>query len=263
MSLPRLVATDLDGTLLRSDGTWSPRTERVLGELERRGVPVVIVTARPIRWMADLLPLVGHSTATVVSNGAVVYDAHAAQVLELTGIGRREGLALLEAISAAVPGATYALECESGIVRDPRFVEPHPFPEGSPVGELAELWTEPAVKVMVRHPHLDDDEFRERTLAAVGGRGNATWSVPDLVEIGPPGVDKATTLARVAAGLGIAPQETLAFGDMPNDLPMLRWAGTSYAVANAHPSVLAAADHVAPPHDDDGVALVLARTFRL
>jgi len=250
-------------TLLRSDGTWSRRTEEVLGEVERCGIPVMIVTARPIRWMADLLPLVGHSTATIVSNGAVVYDAHAGRVLELTGIEPAEGLALTRAISAAVPGATYALECEGGIVRDPRFHEPNRFPEGSPVGDLSELWIEPAVKLMVRHPAMDPDEFRARTIAAVGDRANATWSVPELVEISPAGVDKATTLARISARMGVSPDDVVAFGDMPNDLPMLRWAGTSYAVANAHPDVIAAADRLAPANDDDGVAVVLAGIFGL
>ena len=71
-------------------------------------------------------------------------------------------------------------------------------------------------------------------------------------------VTKAATLARVAAELGVEAADVIAFGDMPNDLPMLAWAGTSYAVANAHATVLAAADHVAPPNDADGVAVTLA-----
>ena len=91
-----------------------------------------------------------------------------------------------------------------------------------------------------------------------------TWSSDSaLLEISAPGVTKASTLALVAADLGIRAEEVVAFGDMPNDLPMLAWAGTSYAVANAHPSVLAVADHIAPHHDDDGVAQALAALFAL
>ena len=63
--------------------------------------------------------------------------------------------------------------------------------------------------------------------------------------------------------MGIGPRDVVAFGDMPNDLPMLEWAGTSYAMANAHASVRDLADHLAPANDDDGVAVVLADLFEL
>ncbi len=88
-----------------------------------------------------------------------------------------------------------------------------------------------------------------------------TWTVDGLVEISAVGVTKATALARIADELGVAAADVVAFGDMPNDLPMLRWAGTSYAMANGHPDLLAAADHVAPTNDEDGVARVLAGLF--
>ncbi|MGZ6753442.1 MAG: HAD family hydrolase, partial [Nocardioides sp.] len=77
------------------------------------------------------------------------------------------------------------------------------------------------------------------------------------------GVTKASTLALLCADLGVTADDVVAFGDMPNDLPMLAWAGTSYAMADAHPTVTAAADHVAPGHDEDGVARVLAGVFDL
>ena len=83
------------------------------------------------------------------------------------------------------------------------------------------------------------------------------------MEISGPGVTKASTLALLCEELGVAPEEVVAFGDMPNDLAMLRWAGTSYAMANAHPSVVALADRQAPSHEDDGVAAVLEELFGL
>jgi Cof subfamily protein (haloacid dehalogenase superfamily) len=264
MSLPRLVASDLDGTLLRSDGTVSARTAHVLAELDRRDVPVVMVTARPLRWMEDFWPLVGTHGMAVVSNGAIWYDVPSRRVRQVTGIEAAAGLAICRAISRAVPGAAFAIECLSGIKRDERFVEPTHVPEGSPVGPLAELWTEPAVKLMVRHEQMSDPEsFRAAVIAAVGEDATPTWSGDRLVEISAAGVTKASTLALVCAAVGVAAGEVLAFGDMPNDLAMLRWAGTSYAVANAHPDVIAAADHLAPANDDDGVAVVLAGIFGL
>jgi Cof subfamily protein (haloacid dehalogenase superfamily) len=264
VTTPRLVATDLDGTLVRTDGTVSNRTREVLVELDRRGVPVVIVTARPLRWMDDLWPLVGSHAMAVVSNGAIWYDVARHEVRHLTGIHAKAGLAVCEAISKAIPDAAFAIECLSGIKRDERFLEPSHVPDGSPVGPLAELWTEPAVKLMVRHEQMTDPEtFRAAVVAAVGDAATPTWSGDRLVEISAAGVTKASTLALVCQELGVAADEVVAFGDMPNDLPMLTWAGSSYAMANADPAVLAAAEHVAPGNDEDGVAVVLEAIFGL
>ncbi len=261
---PGLVATDLDGTLLRSDGTVSAYTEDTLKRLDERGVPVVIVTARPLRWMDDLWHLVGSHAMAIVSNGAIWYDASGPHVRRLVGLDAAAGLALCAAIRRTVPGAAFAIECLSGIKRDERFVEPTHVPEGSPVGPLAELWDEPAVKLMVRDESMTDPvAFREAVVAAVGTAAVATWSGERLVEISAPGVTKAATLALLAAELGIPAVDTVAFGDMPNDLAMLEWAGTSYAMANGDPLVLAAAQHVAPANDEDGVARVLTEIFRL
>ena len=253
-----LVATDLDGTLLRSDGTLSPYSREVLAELDHRGLPVVLVTARPLRWMGDLWEVVGEHGLAIVSNGAILYDAHERRIRELTGIGRDEGLALAARIRDAVPGARFGLEGASGLALEGTFGEPHHVPEGTPVGPLEEVWTEPAAKLMVRAPSQDPDEVRRRVVAAVGEDATATWSVAGLVEISAPEVTKAWRLAHVCADLGVDRSGVLAFGDMPNDLPMLAWAGQSCAVANAHETVRAAADRVVPANDEDGVATTLA-----
>jgi hypothetical protein len=257
------VATDLDGTLVRTDGTVSDRTAEVLGQLDGRGIPVVIVTARPLRWMDDLFPLVGAHGLAIVSNGAIVYDVPARRVRELTGIEPAAGLALAETIRAAVPEATFAIECLSGIRRDERFEEPSHVPDGSPVGSLTRIWDVPAVKLMVRAPGVDPAELRQAVIDAVGDAATPTWSGDHLVEISAAGVTKAVALARIAGELGVDAADVVAFGDMPNDLPMLEWAGTSYAMGNADPAVVAAADHLAPGNDEDGVATVLAALFGL
>ncbi len=117
---------------------------------------------------------------------------------------------------------------------------------------------------MVRHEAMTDPvAFREAVVAAVGDDAVATWSGERLVEISALGVTKAATLSLVADELAVDATDVIAFGDMPNDLPMLEWAGTSYAMANADPLVLDAADHVAPSNDDDGVARVLTEVFGL
>ena len=265
MSRPRLVATDLDGTLVRTDGTVSDRSRGVLAELDRRGIPVVIVTARPIRWLDDLWSMVGQHGLVIVSNGAAVVDLGTGEsrtVRDVHGIDPAAGLRLIEAVRRSVPEASYAVECVSGLVRDDRYRELDPFPEDSPIGDLAELWTEPALKVLVKHLDVPDPEgFRARVTTAVGDAAIATWTVDGLVEISAVGVTKATALARVAEELGVEAVDVVAFGDMPNDLAMLTWAGTSYAMANGHPELRAAADHVAPTNDEDGVAQVLVGLF--
>ena len=260
---PALVATDLDGTLLDSRGELSERTRVVLDRLEGHGVPLIVVTARPLRWMTELWPAVGRHGIGIVSNGAIVYDIARDRIEELEGIEVEAGLALVTAVRAALPGAVFAFELVSGFAHEPAYDEPHHVPEGSPSGPAEEVMTGPAVKVLVKAPGTGAQELRDAVSAAVGETATATWSVDGLVEVSAAGVTKAAALARVCDRLGVAAAQVVAFGDMPNDLPMLGWAGTSYAMANAHPSVIAAADHLAPSNDEDGVAEVLAGIFDL
>ncbi|WP_205471764.1 Cof-type HAD-IIB family hydrolase [Nocardioides sp. SYSU D00038] len=263
MSAPRLVATDLDGTLLHSDGTITDRTREVLRALDEREVPVVFVTGRPVRWMEHLFEEVGGVGLAILSNGALVYDVAARRVLETTPLEREPGLDLAEVLRAAVPGIVLAVETGTGLRLEEGFLDVDRVPEGTPTGPLADVWDEPAVKLLARHPELADDALRDAVTEAVGETATPTWSMSGLVEISARDVTKAAALARVASRLGVEAADVVAFGDMPNDLPMLAWAGTSYAMANAHDSVKEVATHVAPAHDDDGVATVLAGIFDL
>jgi len=263
-SRPRLVATDLDGTLVRSDGTVSDFTRDVLLEVERRGVPVVFVTGRPLRWTEEVFEYVGEHGLAVVSNGALVWDvARSAPHLERP-IDPVLGLEVCAELRAAVPGTTYAVETLAGISLEPAFMERHPVPDAARRAPVTELFSEPALKLLARHEELGPQEFWDRAEEAVQGRLVITWSSTSaLLEISAPDVTKASTLALLCADLGVDASEVIAFGDMPNDLPMLGWAGTAYAMADAHPTVTAAAHHVAPGHDEDGVARVLAGVFGL
>jgi hydroxymethylpyrimidine pyrophosphatase-like HAD family hydrolase len=167
------------------------------------------------------------------------------------------------AIRRALPTAAFAFEMESGFAYEPAYDEQHHIPEEAPSGMAEEVLTGPAVKVLVKAPGTDPAELRKLVTAAVGDTATPTWSIEGLVEISAAGVTKAAALARVCERLGVLAADVVAFGDMPNDLALLEWAGTSYAVANAHPSVLAAVDHVAPSNDADGVAVALSGIFGL
>jgi Cof subfamily protein (haloacid dehalogenase superfamily) len=260
----RLVATDLDGTLLHTDGTVTDRTRRALTAVEERGVVVVFVTGRPIRWMEDLWEHVGGHGLAICSNGGIVYDVHARAVVKARTIPRRTVLDVADVLRAAVPGTTFAVERTTGFGREPDFMPRVPPPADLDVGPLPDLVDDRVVKLLVRHEQMEPEQFWADVEGHVGDRVTTTWSSTGaLVEISAPGVTKASTLELLCAERGLAADQVVAFGDMPNDLPMLAWAGTSYAMANAHPSVRALADRVAPSNQDDGVSAVLETLFGL
>src|SRR3954451_16058579 len=260
----RLVATDLDGTLLHTDGTVTERTQAALTAVEDLGVTVVFVTGRPIRWMADLWQHVGDHGLAVCSNGGIVYDVPNHAVRSVRPIPRDVGLEVADLVRAAVPGTTFALEKVSGFAKEPGFMERYAVPDDLEVGSLEAVFDGPTVKILARHEDLAPEDFWARTERVAGHLVTTTSSsVGALVEISAAGVTKASTLALLCEELGVEAAEVVAFGDMPNDLAMLSWAGTSYAMANAHPSVLEVARRTAPSNEEDGVAVVLEELFAL
>ena len=254
----RLVATDLDGTLVHSDGSVTARSRAALVAAEEAGVQVVFVTGRPLRWAEEVFEHVGGHGQAIVSNGALVWDVARTRVHLMRAIEPTIGVEVAGRVRAAVPDTHFAVETLAGIALEPDFLERHPVPDGSVRGSIEQIFATPAVKLLARHETLEPPEFWARAEAAIGELAEVTWSSStSLLEISAGGVTKASTLALLCAELGITAEEVLAIGDMPNDLPMLAWAGTSYAMANAHPTVRAAADRVAPANDDDGVAQVI------
>jgi len=262
--VPKLVATDLDGTLLHTDGTVTDRTREVLDALDARGVTVVFVTGRPIRWMEPLWHHVGDHGLAICSNGGIVYDVPGRSVIEARTIPRHIGLKVADLIRTAIPGSVFALEKTTGFGKEPVFL---PRPEDQEnadlrVGPLDEIFDDTVVKLLALHLEMAPDDYWAQVEHLVGHAVTTTWSsVGSLIEMSAAGVTKASTLELLCAERGIAPSDVIAFGDMPNDIPMLEWAGTSYAMANGHASTIAAADHTAPRNDEDGVAQVLEELF--
>lgn len=260
------MATDLDGTLLHSDGTVTDGTRAVLTALDDLGVPVVFTTGRPIRWMESLWADVGGHGLAICSNGGIVYDVAEQAVARARTIDVDTMLDVGRALRRAIPGTTFALEKTTGFAREEAFMPRRSVNAVSdiPLGPLESIADETVVKLLARHEDISPEPFWERVEEVVGHLVTTTWSaIGTLVEMSAAGVTKASTLTTVAADLGIGPDEVIAFGDMPNDLPLLSWAGTSYAMANAHPTLIELADHVAPTNDEDGVAAVLREVFDL
>jgi Cof subfamily protein (haloacid dehalogenase superfamily) len=258
----RLFATDLDGTLLRSDGTVSDRTRAALAAVEGSGRALVLVTGRPPRWMPPVVRETGHTGLALCANGAVVYDLAAERVVQEHLIDPEVGAEAVAAIRAALPEVVFAVERSGGrgLGREDAYSLGY-SPRGDVlVAEVDELLAEPVTKLLARSDDMDPDEMLARVREVVGDLVEVTHSsTRGLMEISASGVSKAVALSRLADELGVAADEVVAFGDMPNDLPMLGWAGHAVAVANAHPEVLAAADEVTRSNDEDGVAVVIER----
>ncbi|MEV4437400.1 Cof-type HAD-IIB family hydrolase [Streptomyces sp. NPDC049577] len=267
-AVPRLIATDLDGTLLRDDKTVSDRTVAALAAAEEAGIEVFFVTGRPARWMDVVADHVhGHGLA-ICANGAVVVDLHdGGRLLEVRPLETSSALAVVHALRAAAPGTSFAVERTTGMHYEPHYppFESDPVAMVAPAEELLSQdgHRDPVIKLLAFHDVLGPDEFLALARTAGGAHGSFTRSSPTaLLEISGLGVSKASTLARCCAERGISPEEVVAFGDMPNDLEMLSWAGTSYAMANAHPEVLAATTRRTAANNDDGVAAVIEQLLR-
>ncbi|MFI8302634.1 HAD family hydrolase [Streptomyces sp. NPDC085927] len=259
-----LIATDLDGTLLRGDDTLSDRSLAALALAARAGARHLVVTGRPAPRVRPLLNDLGATGLAVCGQGAQVYEAGTDRLLWSVTLDRELAEAALGKIEAEV-GELYAAVDQDGVdgltLIEPGYLMPHPTLPAVRVERRDDLWARPISKVLLRHPHLTDDELAATARSAVGSLATVTMSGPGTVELQPCGVTKATGLALAAEHLGLEPGRTVAFGDMPNDIPMFDWAAHGVAMANAHPELKAVADEVTTSNEDDGVAVVLERLF--
>jgi len=261
----KAVACDLDGTLLRSDGTLDERSRGALAAVEATGAIVVICTARPARWMRPLAEATGHRGVAICANGGVVWDLHTNTPIEEFPLEPEIARQIVAALQAGLPGGHWAVERTDGFGHEPSYEPRWPVPDDTVIEAVDVLVSQPSVKLLLRHADLMADELLQQARGLVGHLAELSHSnsADSLLEIAAAGVSKASALTRVCAERGIASADVVAFGDMPNDLPMLRWAGHAVAVANAHADLLAAADEVTASNDDAGVARVLERLFGL
>jgi Cof subfamily protein (haloacid dehalogenase superfamily) len=261
---PKVVATDLDGTIVRSDGAISERTRQALNAAEAAGAFVVLVTGRPPRWLDGIADATGHHGVAVCANGALVYDLHREQVIEAFPLSVDVAREVVARLRAAIPGIGFAVESvDEGFAHEPTYRPRWSTDASVVVGQIDELLAGPLAKLLARHERLDSDQLLAAARDVVGAEmAELTHSSRDgLLEISAAGISKATTLSAICAERGLTGADAIAFGDMPNDLPMLAWAGYSVAVANAHREVVAVVDEVTSSNDEDGVARVLERFF--
>ncbi|SRR5688572_12588451 len=259
----RLVASDIDGTILGHDGRISGRTVRAFHACREAGVELVFVTGRPPRWLHPLEEQLGHTGTVICSNGAVVWDLEEDRLVSARTMALADMFEARRIIKSLRPTALFAAETLSGFHLEPGFIENDTseiLSEFTPAPLAQTLTAEDAVvKFLAIVREGTADAFLAEVAPAVGGLANVTHSAPTvaMLELSVPGINKAVTLAEYARSLGIGAADVVAFGDMPNDIEMLRWAGHGYAMASGHPEAIRAAGQQAPHFDDDGVAQVL------
>jgi Cof subfamily protein (haloacid dehalogenase superfamily) len=267
---PELVASDIDGTLITPLDEVTGRTAAVVSRVLAAGTPFVLVTGRPPRWIPHIAKAAGVDGYAVCANGAVLYDIAADRVVWQRVLDPVLLNDLASALDHVLPGCSLATERLGSSAFDEgvqQFIAEseyrHPWPEGPSVEfTRAEVLGIPAVKLLVRHDRMTSAEMAGAAGELLDGQVDITYSSNSgLLEISAHGVTKATGLADVASRLGIAAEGVIAFGDMPNDVPMLTWAGHGVAMANAHPFAIEVADEVTGPNAEDGVAMVLERWF--
>ncbi|MFJ6465137.1 HAD family hydrolase [Streptomyces sp. NPDC091387] len=266
MTFPyKLVATDLDGTLLREDHTVSGRTREALAAVTAAGAAHIIVTGRAVPWTRHILDDLGYEGLAVCGQGAQVYHAGEHKLLTSLTLDRQlAGLALSKIEAEVGPLALAASRdgLDGEVLVGPGYrVQEGPLPALF-VQDPAEMWAAPLNKVYVQHPDLDDDALAKAARAAVGNLVDVVMAGPGVVEILPLGLSKATGLSLAARRLGVKAADTIAFGDMPNDIPMFAWSRHGVAMANAHEDLKAVAHEVTASNEDDGIAVVLEQLLQ-
>jgi Cof subfamily protein (haloacid dehalogenase superfamily) len=258
----RAAVTDLDGTLVRSDGTLSSFTRQVLRESRRRLFPVVVATARTPRAVRRIG---GYDDLGVMvcANGAIVWDAESDEIIESRCFEAGELSQALTRVRAVLPHAGLALLSSDRMFMDDAYGQLRAGPVRDGMELVADVTSivgrEPIAMVAVRQGGQQANEFVTAAGNAFGDTGTATFAGARAVDIHPAGVSKSIVGAELLGRYGIRPDAAVVFGDMPNDLPLFGWAGWACAVRNAHPDVLRADGEVVPSNDDDGVAITLQR----
>ncbi|MBS9535200.1 HAD family hydrolase [Mycobacterium sp. M1] len=268
MSPPAVIASDVDGTLLDGQERVTDRTRAAVRAAVDDGARFILATGRPPRWIAPVVDALGFAPMAVCANGAVVYDPATDRVLSARTLSVAALRELAEVVARAIPGAGLAVERIGERAHDaatPQFVSSPGYehawlnPDDTEVS-VEDLLSQPAIKLLIRKPGATSADMAVQLAGHVGDTAELTYSTDNgLIEVVPTGITKATGLAEIIGPLGIGADRMIAFGDMPNDLPMLLSAGHGVAMGNGHPAVRAAAAEVTAPNTEDGLAQVLER----
>jgi Cof subfamily protein (haloacid dehalogenase superfamily) len=264
---PKLIATDLDGTIVADYGVISDRTVAAFTKAHELGVIIYFVTGRPPRWMAEIRERFGFGNA-ICANGAMLYDLMNAKVTKEWLISVEEQLEIVERLRNAIPGIYFAIEFDEHFHREKNYIPLWDVGvDNSGVDFIEELATQGAFKMLAKcnHEEFTSDQMLEIAQREISHIATVTHSNSNesLLEISARGVSKGETLAKVASSLGLGPEDCVAFGDNPNDFTMLSWADRSWAMADGHPLVKNYGKFIAKGHREDGVAEIIEELLLL
>jgi Cof subfamily protein (haloacid dehalogenase superfamily) len=235
---PRLIASDLDGTFLSPDGTVSEVNAAAVEHAASLGVPFVFATGRPSRWLACLDEVSQAHPLVIVSNGAGVFDLATHELTQVRAIAPDLVVDLTDRIRSALPGIAFGLEFPSGFAREPAIPED---PDGvfSAMGEVPDLVVAGDVmKILVFTYDLGSEELSHHVRRLAEDTVEVTYSAKSdygFVEVMAAGVSKASSLEGLCRSFGIERADVAAFGDMPNDIELLDWAGLPYRMEQCDP----------------------------
>jgi Cof subfamily protein (haloacid dehalogenase superfamily) len=259
----RLIATDLDGTLLGESRPISPRNLEALTRAQDAGITVVLVSARHPRHVKGIAKEAGVRGPAICMNGALIYDLGTDEVVKHEPLELRTIRKVVQTLREELPSVMFHWEQEKTFGREPAYEESsRQLPEEEvairTLMDISKL-AEPAAKLIVKHPEMDSSGLLDAFSKVLDDTVVLTLSDPFHLEISATGVHKGAALEWLCAKLDVSQPEVVAFGDMPNDIPMLTWAGRGVAMGNAHPSVKEIADEVTATNLEDGVADVIER----
>ncbi len=253
-----LLAVDIDGTMLRSDGTLSPRVAAAMTAAVEAGVAVVPTTGRPMVVSHDVMDATGLMGYWIFANGALTIHRGQNRQVRANRIGVEVALQLVARVRSSQPKARFAIEFDDESGHEEGFADlVFRPPLDPPVDRIEEVLTHDIQKLLVFQLDRDLDDLYRAVTEAVGADGYVSYSGLDFLEVSAETVTKASAVAALAGDLGLGPAEVAAVGDNHNDLPMLQWAGRSFAMGNATEDAKAAADTVVATSDDDGLCDVI------
>lgn len=262
--LPRLIATDLDGTLLDPTGQLRPRSAAALQAAADAGITVVFATGRPPIVAGIEVAAAGHGVHYgVMANGTIICTLPDAQILHAITFSTHMAREAVHALRAADPGYGFALATDRGFTAEAGFHERMPVQHGTnepvPDALVGHDGSEYTIKLLAFHHRHGAHELLQEMPAIVGPHLVVSHMGAEAVEIAPAGADKGVGLRWLCAHLGVDGSDVLAFGDEINDLPMFAFAGRRIAVENANPAVRDAADEVTASNAEEGVAQAIER----
>ncbi len=264
---PKLIASDLDGTIVAHYGDITQRTIDAFRKAHSMGIEIFFITGRPPRWMPEIKEAFGIGKA-VCGNGAMLYDLQNDKVLEEWLIDVDVQLEAVKRLRRAIPEISFAIESHNYFHREKIYIPRWDVGlDNVGVHQIEEVITSPALKVLARcsQQELTSDEMLAIAKVELDGLATVTHSNPhdSLLEISALGVSKGMTLAKMAGRLGIDAADCVSFGDNPNDFSMLEWCGRSFAMADGHPDGPKYAKGVAGPCEEDGVAIIIEQLLEL